>query len=97
RRLVFRLNVFTICIALMMGIVVGFGDGKIVLNEADQLLAALSTTAMALTVFPPFFSDSILLTRFFALYPLSRTSWVTLLKIFTFPFCIKCARIVVLV
>lgn len=79
-----------------MGVVVGFGYGKIVLNEANQLSAALSTAAMALTVFPPFFSDSILLTRFFALYPLSRTSWVTLLKIFTFPLCIKCARIVVL-
>ncbi|KIK29900.1 hypothetical protein PISMIDRAFT_671884, partial [Pisolithus microcarpus 441] len=51
---------------------------------------------MALTVFPPVLSDSILLTRLSALYPLSSTSLVTLLKIFTFPFCIKCARIVVL-
>ncbi|KAI5981428.1 hypothetical protein EDD15DRAFT_375195 [Pisolithus albus] len=95
RRLVFRLNVFAICIALTMGIVVGFCDGKLLLMLYLPP-SALSVTSMALVVFLPFFSDSILLTRLFAIYPLSCTSWVTLLKIFTFPFCIKCARIVVL-
>ncbi|KAI5995865.1 hypothetical protein EDD15DRAFT_2546098, partial [Pisolithus albus] len=96
RRVVFRLNVLAICIVLTMAVLVGFGDGKIVLNEVDQLWTALYIASMALTVFPPVLSDSILLTRLSALYPLSSTSLVTLLKIFTFPFCIKCARIVVL-
>ncbi|KIK29947.1 hypothetical protein PISMIDRAFT_6654 [Pisolithus microcarpus 441] len=96
RRLVFRLNVLAICIALTMGIVISFGSGKTILNETGQPWPALYTTSMAFIVFAPLLSDSILLTRLFALYPLSSTSWATLLKIFTFPFCIKCARIVVL-
>ncbi|KAI5995872.1 hypothetical protein EDD15DRAFT_545078 [Pisolithus albus] len=40
--------------------------------------------------------DSILLTRLFALYPISTTPATTLLKIFAFPFCVKCTRVVVL-
>ncbi|KAI5998186.1 hypothetical protein EDD15DRAFT_301149 [Pisolithus albus] len=96
RRVVFRLNVLAICIVLTMAVLVGYGDGKIVLNEIDQLSTALYIASMALTVFPPLLSDSILLTRLFALYPLASTSLVTLLKIFAFPFCVKCARIVVL-
>ncbi|KAI6031192.1 hypothetical protein PISMIDRAFT_6627 [Pisolithus microcarpus 441] len=96
RRPVFQLNVLAICTALTMGVVVGFCNGKLVLSEVGRLPVALYITSMALTVFLPLLSDSILLTRLFALYPLSSTNWVTLLKIFTFPFCIKCARIVVL-
>ncbi|KAI5998185.1 hypothetical protein EDD15DRAFT_2363995 [Pisolithus albus] len=95
RRVVFRLNVLAICIVLTMAILVDFGDSKNFLNEGHTWIA-LHIASMALTVFPPVLSDSILLTRLFALYPLSSTSSVTLLKIFAFPFCVKCARIVVL-
>ncbi|KAI6031169.1 hypothetical protein PISMIDRAFT_671826 [Pisolithus microcarpus 441] len=96
RRVVFRLNVLAICIVLTMGVLVGFGDGKIVLNKLDQLSQATFIASMTFTVFPPLLSDSILLTRLLALYPLSSTRPVTLLKIFTFPLCIKSARVVVL-
>ncbi|KIK29944.1 hypothetical protein PISMIDRAFT_671912 [Pisolithus microcarpus 441] len=97
RRPVFRLNVLAICIALTMGIMFGFGDAKGILKGANQLSAAYYLTSMAFIIFAPLLSDSILLTRLFALYPLSSTSWVTLLKIYAFPFCVKCARIVVLI
>lgn len=96
RRVVFRLNVLAICIVLTMGVLVGFGDGKIVLNKLGQLSQGTFIASMAFTVFPPLLSDSILLTRLLALYPLSSTRPVTLLKIFTFPLCVKCARVVVL-
>ncbi|KAI6106260.1 hypothetical protein EDD16DRAFT_1871019, partial [Pisolithus croceorrhizus] len=97
RRVAFRLNVLAICIVLTMGVLVGFGDGKTVLNELDQPLPATFITSMAFTVFPPLLADSILLTRLLALYPLSSTDRVTLSKIFAFPLCIKCARVVVLI
>ncbi|KAI6015612.1 hypothetical protein EDC04DRAFT_2903712 [Pisolithus marmoratus] len=96
RRLVFRLNVFAICIVLSMGVLVGFGDGEITVNQADPLPAGGPIASAALTVFPPLLFDSILLTRLFALYPLSSTRPATLLKIYTFPFCVKCARVAVL-
>ncbi|KAI6152788.1 hypothetical protein EDD17DRAFT_1765352 [Pisolithus thermaeus] len=96
RRAAFRLNVLAICIVLTMGVLVGFGDGKIVLNGVDQLSQATFIASMTLTVFPPLLSDSILLTRLLALYPLSSTRRITLLKIFTFPLCVKCARVAVL-
>ncbi|KAI6098798.1 hypothetical protein EV401DRAFT_2081914 [Pisolithus croceorrhizus] len=97
RRVAFRLNVLVVCIVLMMGVLVGFCDGKAVLNELDHPLRATYIASITFAVFPPLLSESILLTRLLALYPLSSTGLVTLLKIFTFPLCVKCARVVVLI
>ncbi|KAI6120966.1 hypothetical protein EDD16DRAFT_811100 [Pisolithus croceorrhizus] len=96
RRVVFRLNVFAICLVLTMSVLVGYCNGKAVLGKSYWVPESLPTAGIALTVFPPLLCDSILLTRLFALYPPSSTRPATLLKIYTFPFCIKCARVVVL-
>ncbi|KAI5999844.1 hypothetical protein F5J12DRAFT_269960 [Pisolithus orientalis] len=97
RRLVFRLNVFAICLVLTTSVLVNFTCGKSILGQGYWLPNSIPDAATAFTVFPPFACDSILLTRLFALYPLSSTPRITLLKIFVFPFCIKCARVVVLI
>ncbi|KIK29905.1 hypothetical protein PISMIDRAFT_671890 [Pisolithus microcarpus 441] len=97
RRLVFRLNVLAICLVLTMGILVGFSNGKVILNPFYSLPASVPIAGVFFTFLPPLLCDSILLTRLFALYPPSSTRPAILLKIFAFPFCIKCARVVVLV
>ncbi|KAI6031196.1 hypothetical protein BKA83DRAFT_4197121 [Pisolithus microcarpus] len=96
RRLVFRLNVLAICLVLTMGILVGFSNGKVILNPFYSLPASVPIAGVFFTFLPPLLCDSILLTRLFALYPPSSTRPAILLKIFAFPFCIKCARVVVL-
>ncbi|KAI6120965.1 hypothetical protein EDD16DRAFT_811098 [Pisolithus croceorrhizus] len=96
RRVVFRLNVFAICLVLTMSVLVGFCNGKVVLGQSYWLPESLPSAGIAFTLFPPLLCDSILLTRLFALYPLSSTPRATLLKIIAFPFCVKCARIVIL-
>ncbi|KAI6146227.1 hypothetical protein BKA82DRAFT_4158692 [Pisolithus tinctorius] len=58
---------------------------------------SVPSAGAAFTIFPPLLCDLILLTRLFALYLLSSTPPTTLLKIFAFPFCIKCAQVVVVV
>ncbi|KAI6030977.1 hypothetical protein EDC04DRAFT_2605240 [Pisolithus marmoratus] len=96
RRLVFRLNVLAVCLTLTMGILVNFGNGKVILSQLYWLPKSVAVAEIAFILFPPVLCDSILLTRFFAIYPLSTTRPATLLKIFAFPFCVKCARVVVL-
>ncbi|KAI6146228.1 hypothetical protein BKA82DRAFT_2241773 [Pisolithus tinctorius] len=96
RRAVFRLNVLAICLVLTMGVLAGFGCGKAIVGQADWLPHSVPDAGAAFTIFPPLLCDSILLTRLFALYPLSSTPHTTLLKIFAFPFCVKCARVVVI-
>ncbi|KAI6015611.1 hypothetical protein EDC04DRAFT_572440 [Pisolithus marmoratus] len=97
RRTIFRLNVFAICLVLTMGVLVGFSNGKIVLGQLYWLPERDYVAAIAFILFTPLLCDSILLTRLLALYPLSTTRRATLLKIFAFPFCVKCARVVALV
>ncbi|KAI6154173.1 hypothetical protein BKA82DRAFT_24221 [Pisolithus tinctorius] len=87
RRVIFRLNVFAICIVFTMGIVIGFCNGKIVVGRLYWMPPSVPIAAVAFTVFPPLLCDSILLSRLFALYPLRSTSSATLLKILAFPFC----------
>ncbi|KAI6107568.1 hypothetical protein EDD16DRAFT_1712216 [Pisolithus croceorrhizus] len=96
RHVVFRLNVFAICLVLTMGVLVGFNDGKVILSQGYWLPRSSLTAGVAFAVVPPLLCDSILLARLFALYPLSMARPATLLKVFTFPLCIKCARVVVL-
>ncbi|KAI6154156.1 hypothetical protein BKA82DRAFT_4098267 [Pisolithus tinctorius] len=95
-RTVFRLNVLAVCIVLAMGMLVGFSNGKIVVGQLGSLPLSIFLAELAFIVFPPLLCDSILLTRLFALYPLTSSPPTTLLKIFAFPFCVKCARVVVL-
>ncbi|KIO00436.1 hypothetical protein M404DRAFT_763847 [Pisolithus tinctorius Marx 270] len=96
RRTVFRLNVFAISLVLTMSVLVNFNCAKSILGQGYWLPNSIPDAAAAFNIFPPLLCDSILLTRLFALYPLSSTPRITLLKIFAFPFCIKCARVVVL-
>ncbi|KAI6012712.1 hypothetical protein F5J12DRAFT_547444 [Pisolithus orientalis] len=95
-RAVFRLNVLAVCIVLAMGMLVGFSNGKIVVGQLGSLPLSIFLAELAFIVFPPLLCDSILLTRLFALYPPTSSPPTTLLKIFAFPFCVKCARVVVL-
>ncbi|KAI6045890.1 hypothetical protein EDC04DRAFT_3086649 [Pisolithus marmoratus] len=95
-RLVFRLNVLAICLVLTMSILTGFISYKTVVDPFNPVSTSLQLAAIVFTIFPPLLYDSILLTRLFALYPLSSTPLATLLKIFAFPCCVKCTRVVVL-
>ncbi|KAI6113621.1 hypothetical protein EDD16DRAFT_1131459 [Pisolithus croceorrhizus] len=94
--LAFRLNVLAICVVLIMSILTGLTNGKAVVDPFNPVSTSVYLAAVVLTVFPPLLYDSILLTRLFALYPLSSTPLKTLLKIFAFPLCVKCTRVVVL-
>lgn len=97
QRLVFRLNVVAIIISLLLGILNGILSGSAVLNPFNPLPQSLYVATIFFAIYPPLFYDSILLTRLFALYPVATTPALTLIKIFLFPFCIKCGRLVVLV
>ncbi|KAI6137910.1 hypothetical protein BKA82DRAFT_35362 [Pisolithus tinctorius] len=94
RRLAFRLNVLALCLALTTSILSFLTDGKSIVDPFNPVSTSVYLAAIVVTVFPPLLYDSILLTRLFALYPLSSTPPTTLLKIFSFPFCVKCARVV---
>ncbi|KAI6102964.1 hypothetical protein F5141DRAFT_241449 [Pisolithus sp. B1] len=94
RRVVFRLNVLAICIALTTSILAGLSNGKAIIDPFNPVLTNIFIAASAFVYFPPLLYDSILLTRVCALYPPSSTPPATLLKIFAFPFCVKCARAV---
>ncbi|KAI6015613.1 hypothetical protein EDC04DRAFT_2752015 [Pisolithus marmoratus] len=96
RRVVFRLNVFAICLTLTLGILTGVSNGKAITDPFNQVSKSVYIATAAFAVIPPLLYDSILLSRLFALYPVSSTPPATLLKIFAFPCCVKCARIVVI-
>ncbi|KAI6030980.1 hypothetical protein EDC04DRAFT_2605243 [Pisolithus marmoratus] len=96
RRLVFRLNVLAICVALTLGIFSSLVSGRAIIDPFAQVTKGVYIASIVFAVFPPVLYDSILLTRLFALYPVSNTPRITLLKMFAFPFCIKCARVIVL-
>ncbi|KAI6017461.1 hypothetical protein EDC04DRAFT_478554 [Pisolithus marmoratus] len=96
RRMVFRLNVLAICLVLTLGVLVGIGNGKVIFGQLYWLPRSVAIAEVVFGCFPPVLCDSILLTRFFAIYPLSTTRPAILLKIFVFPCCVKCARVVVL-
>ncbi|KAI6031171.1 hypothetical protein BKA83DRAFT_4196810 [Pisolithus microcarpus] len=96
RRLVFRLNVLAICVAITLGILVGLAGGKAMMDPFNQVSKSVYIASVVFALFPPVLYDSILLTRLFALYPVSTTPTTTLLKIFAFPFCVKCTRVIVL-
>ncbi|KAI5985092.1 hypothetical protein EDD15DRAFT_1654434 [Pisolithus albus] len=94
RRVVFRLNVLAICTALTTSILAGTCDVKAIINPYNPVSANVLIAAGAFVYFPPLLYDSILLTRLFALYPPASTPPATLIKIFAFPYCVKCARAV---
>ncbi|KAI6154174.1 hypothetical protein BKA82DRAFT_4098375 [Pisolithus tinctorius] len=96
RRLVFRLNVLAICVALALGIFSSLVSGRAIIDPFNQVSKGVYIASIVFAVFPPVLYDSILLTRLFALYPISNTPRTTLIKIFAFPFCVKCARVIVL-
>ncbi|KIK29865.1 hypothetical protein PISMIDRAFT_671833 [Pisolithus microcarpus 441] len=97
RRLVFRLNVLAICVSMTLGVLVGLVSGKAMMDPFNQVARSVYIASIVFALFPLVLYDSILLTRLFALYPVSTTPPTTLLKIFAFPFCVKCARVIVLV
>ncbi|KAI5998181.1 hypothetical protein EDD15DRAFT_2194368 [Pisolithus albus] len=96
-RVVFRLNVFAICLALTLGVLIGLACGKVITDPFNHAWEGFYVAAVAFALCSPLLYDSILLTRLIVLYPIANTPSVTLVKIFAFPFCVKCARIVVLI
>ncbi|KAI6032518.1 hypothetical protein EDC04DRAFT_2708828 [Pisolithus marmoratus] len=96
RRVVFQLNVFVICVALTLGILTGLNSEKAIVDLFNQVSTGVYITAVVFDLYPPLLYDSILLARPFALYPVASTPSFTPVKIFAFPFCIKCARVVVI-
>ncbi|KAI6015614.1 hypothetical protein EDC04DRAFT_573780 [Pisolithus marmoratus] len=96
RRVVFQLDVLAICLALTLGILIGLACGTAIIDPVNEAWKSFYVTAIAFALYPPLLYDSILLNRLFALYPLGSTPSVTLVKIFVFPFCIKCGRVVAL-
>ncbi|KAI6038866.1 hypothetical protein EDC04DRAFT_3112857 [Pisolithus marmoratus] len=94
-RLVFQLNVFAICVALTLGILACLTSGKAIVDPFNQVSKSVYMTSVVFSVYPPLLYDSILSSRLFALYPVASTPSLTLVKVFAFPFCIKCARVVV--
>ncbi|KIJ63528.1 hypothetical protein HYDPIDRAFT_92110 [Hydnomerulius pinastri MD-312] len=96
RRLVFRLNVLAIVIALVTGILNGVTSGRAILKPFDPTPQSVYIATIIFALFPPLFYDSILLTRLLALYPVDTTPLSTLVKVLAFPLCVKCARLIVL-
>ncbi|KAI6102951.1 hypothetical protein F5141DRAFT_1293561 [Pisolithus sp. B1] len=94
RRIVFRLNMLAICLALTTSILGGILNGKAIVDPSNPVSTSVFIAASTFVYFPPLLYDSILLTRLFALYPPSGTPPTTLLKIFAFPLCVKCTRVV---
>ncbi|KAI6154149.1 hypothetical protein BKA82DRAFT_24212 [Pisolithus tinctorius] len=68
RRVVFRLNVFAICLALTLGTLIGLACGKF--NHAWKQYYVV---AVAFALWCPLLYDSILLTRLVVLYPITST------------------------
>lgn len=96
RRLIFRLNVISICFALTLGVLNFIVSGGAILRPFDPIPQSLYITTIVAALFPPVFYDSILLTRLLALYPVDRTPFPVLIRILAFPICVKCGRLVVL-
>lgn len=97
QRPVFRLNVVAILMAVVLSVLNGITSGRAILDPFHPTPESVYVTTIFFATFPPIFYDSILLIRLLALYPIGTTSTMKLLKIFTFPVCIKCCRLVVLV
>lgn len=96
RRVAFRLNIFAICLALTLGTLIGLACGKVIIDPFNHAWKQYYVVAITFALWCPLLYDSILLTRLVVLYPITSTAPVTLVKIFAFPFCVKCARVVVL-
>ncbi|KAG6328851.1 hypothetical protein ID866_10238 [Astraeus odoratus] len=94
RRWVFLLNVFAICLCVILGIFNGVTSGKAVLDPFSPVSPNVYIATIVFAIVPPLIYDSILLTRLFALYPPATTPPSTLMKVFAFPFIVKCARVV---
>ncbi|KAI6045892.1 hypothetical protein EDC04DRAFT_2030253 [Pisolithus marmoratus] len=94
RRVVFRLNVLAICLSLTTSILGGLTNWKAMVDPFNQVSTSVYLAASISISFSPLLYDTILLTRLFALYPPASTPLATLIKIFAFPFCVKCARVV---
>ncbi|KAI6141873.1 hypothetical protein BKA82DRAFT_727032 [Pisolithus tinctorius] len=96
RRLAFRLNALAIRHVITMGVLIGWAAVEPILSPFSQVPAGVLISLVIFLFYSPLLYDSILLTRLFALYPLGSTPAATLVKIFAFPFCIKCARVAVI-
>jgi len=97
KRSVFRLNVIAILVATVLCILNGITSGKSILDPFHVIPESVYVATIFFAIFPPLFYDSILLTRLLALYPIGITPRLTLFKVFAFPACIKCGRLITLV
>lgn len=96
RRPAFYLNIIAISTAVVLGVLSGITSGRAILDPFSPTGEGIYTATIFFALFPPVFYDSILLARFLVLYPVNVTPRSTLFKIFTFPICIKCGRLIVL-
>jgi len=97
KRPVFRLNVIAILLATVLSVLNGVTSGGAILAPFHAIPESVYVATIFFAIFPPLFYDSILLTRLLALYPIGITSNFELYKVFAFPVCIKCGRLVALV
>ncbi|KAI6096757.1 hypothetical protein F5141DRAFT_1152214 [Pisolithus sp. B1] len=96
RRPAFYLNIIAISTALVLSILSGITSGRAILYPFSPTGKGIYIATIFFALFPPVFYDSMLLTRLLALYPINVTSRSTFFKIFIFPVCIKCGRLIVL-
>lgn len=92
RHLVFILNILACCSGICEAIISVTIATKTILYPFDPISKALFTTSFAFTVVASLFSDSILMFRVLAFYPLSATPNGKLLAIFALPILAKCGR-----
>ena len=97
KRPVFRLNVIAILMATVLSVLNGVTSGGSILDPFHAIPESVYVATIFFATFPPLFYDSILLTRLLALYPIGITPSLQLFKVFAFPMCIKCGRLVALV
>ncbi|KAI5997357.1 hypothetical protein EDC04DRAFT_2585116 [Pisolithus marmoratus] len=94
RRPVFCLNVIAISTAVVLSILTGITSGRAIFDPFSPTGEGIYVATIFFAIFPPVFYDSILLTRLLALYPVNVTPGSTLFKMFIFPVCIKCSRLI---
>ena len=83
--------------ATVLSVLNGVTSGGAILDPFHAIPESVYVATIFFAIYPPLFYDSILLTRLLALYPIGITPSLQLFKVFVFPMCIKCGRLVAVV
>ncbi|EGO03692.1 hypothetical protein SERLA73DRAFT_101939 [Serpula lacrymans var. lacrymans S7.3] len=97
RHPVFILNILACCCGICEASINATLGTKQILYPLEQTSKSLLTAAVAFSVVPPLFIDSILVFRLLAFYPVRTTPTTKLVKILALPVLIKCGRFIALV